>query len=155
MTPILRDLPDARAADRWGEALAGLLRTGDLVMLSGDLGMGKSTLARGIIRGFCGEPDAPSPTYVLAISYAAPDGTPLTHADLYRLEDPAELDELGLEEAAETGVLIVEWPERAGFDAGQDALRLLLSPAQGEGRRLEIIPSGRWETLRDRLERLA
>jgi len=155
MSAIEIHLPDAKAADRLGERLAALLTAGDTVMLEGDLGMGKTTLARGIVRGFCGEPDAPSPTYVLAISYAGQDGTPLTHADLYRLEDAAELEELGLDEAAETGVLIVEWPGRAGFDAGQEALRLRLSPSDAGGRRLEIIPSGRWESLRDRLERLA
>lgn len=154
MEPIVLFLPDEAAAQALGAALAPLLEPGDAVLLDGDLGMGKTTIARGLIRQACGVPEAASPTYVIALSYERTDGVALTHADLYRLEDERELEELGLDEAVENGVLLVEWPGRAGFHAPPDSLRLRLS-AQDGGRRLEIIPSGRWERLRDRLERLA
>ena len=96
--------------DRIGRRLAALLRAGDTVFLSGTLGMGKTVLARGLIRALAGEEiEVPSPTFALIQQYATTP--PVTHADLYRLEDPGEVMELGLDEAAEAGILIVEWAE--------------------------------------------
>lgn len=139
-TLVLEDLGATRA---FAARLALLLRPGDLVCLEGDLGAGKSELARAVIRARAGAAiEVPSPTFTLVQHYELPDLL-LTHADLYRVADPEEVEELGLEEALETGALLVEWPERAG-----DALpsrRLLLhleapGPDHPERRLLTITP---------------
>ncbi|AQS42266.1 MAG: Chlorosome protein [Candidatus Tokpelaia hoelldobleri] len=102
------------ATQRFGAAFAALLQRGDLVTLSGDLGAGKSTLARAVIRALAGDEtlDVPSPTFTLVQAY---DDLPLpvTHADLYRIGMAEEVDELGFEQALEDGVLLVEWPQKA------------------------------------------
>lgn len=97
----------------FARGLAPLLAQGDVVLLEGELGAGKSELARALIRQRLGaEVEVPSPTYTLVQTYDGPD-CPLTHADLYRLTQPDELAELGLEEAGDLGILLVEWPEKA------------------------------------------
>lgn len=97
--------------ERVGRQLAPHLRGGDIVYLVGPLGAGKTVLARGLIRALAGEEiEVPSPTFALIQQYETTP--PVTHADLYRLEDPEEVMELGLDDAAEGGILIVEWPER-------------------------------------------
>jgi tRNA threonylcarbamoyl adenosine modification protein YjeE len=94
--------------------LAALLRPGDVVALEGDLGAGKTELTRAVVRARAkAELEVPSPTFTLLQAYELP-GLTITHADLYRLADPDELAELGLEEAWRTGAVLVEWPERAG-----------------------------------------
>ncbi|WP_295811517.1 tRNA (adenosine(37)-N6)-threonylcarbamoyltransferase complex ATPase subunit type 1 TsaE [uncultured Nitratireductor sp.] len=127
-----RFLPNEDATTLFGEDIAVALRPGDVLALKGDLGAGKTTLARSIVRALAGDPDmdVPSPTFTLVQSYDA--RIPVHHFDLYRLGDPEELEELGLSEAAEGGVALVEWPERAGV-ALQDAIRLELHD-EGEGR---------------------
>lgn len=90
--------------------LAALLRPGDCVALKGDLGAGKSSFARALIRGLAGAIDVPSPTFTLAQYYDTPRGV-LTHFDLYRLKTPDEVYELGWDEAL-AGITLVEWPER-------------------------------------------
>jgi len=110
---IERVLADEAATARLGEDLAMALRPGDVLALSGDLGAGKSTLARALIRALADDPglDVPSPTFTLVQSY---DGRlPVHHFDLYRLADASELDELGFDEALAGGAALVEWPERA------------------------------------------
>ena len=98
----------------FARGLARLLAQGDIVLLEGELGAGKTELARAIIRELVGLPIAvPSPTFSLVQTYDAPHW-PIAHADLYRLGDPEEVVELGLEEFSDLGVLIVEWPSRAG-----------------------------------------
>jgi tRNA threonylcarbamoyladenosine biosynthesis protein TsaE len=116
-----------------GASLASQLRPGDVIALSGPLGAGKTTLARAILLALGHEGEVPSPSFALVQPY---DSLPLpvAHADLYRLEDPAELAELGLDEALADGALLVEWPERAGEATWPQALRLALSEA-GDGRR--------------------
>lgn len=104
-------LKDEMATQQLGERLARALRPGDLLLLKGDLGAGKTALARSIIRSLAGaDIDVPSPTFILAAPYEMPD-FPVVHYDLYRLNDPSEADELGLEDALEEGVALVEWPE--------------------------------------------
>lgn len=109
------DLPDLDAMDRYGRAIAGKLRAGDVVALSGGLGAGKTTLARAIIAalGYSGE--VPSPTFTIIETYDAPPLVlPVVHADFYRLDDPSEVAELGLDEYREGAALIAEWPDQAG-----------------------------------------
>jgi N-acetylmuramate 1-kinase len=100
---------------RLATALAPQLRPGSCVALSGDLGAGKTTFARALVRSLAGDPhlDVPSPTFALRQDYDTPAG-PVVHFDLYRISDPRDLDELGFEEALASAITVVEWPERAG-----------------------------------------
>jgi tRNA threonylcarbamoyladenosine biosynthesis protein TsaE len=127
--------------------LAAWLAPGDTLLLAGPVGAGKSHFARSLIGALLTEPeDIPSPTYTLVQSYDGRSG-PVWHADLYRLGDPGELAELGLEEAFGTAICLVEWPERLGLMAPAEALTLSLSPADApEARRLEITwTAPRWD----------
>lgn len=110
---LFLDLADEAATSALGTRLAPVLRSGDLLLLSGDLGAGKSVLARAIIQYFYPGAPAPSPTFTFVETY---DEGPLTisHFDLYRLEAPEDVWELGIEEAMDEGLMIVEWPERTG-----------------------------------------
>ena len=106
-------LADAEATERFGRALAPLLRAGDVVALFGALGAGKTTFCRGVLRGLGFAGDVASPTFPIVQAYAPPDTRlPLWHVDLYRIERAGEIEELGLDEALETAALLIEWPER-------------------------------------------
>ena len=106
-------LADDAATRALGAALAGLLKAGDVIALHGDLGAGKTTLTRGLIQALCGaDEDVPSPTYTLVQAYDGP-GFPIWHFDLYRLDRPDEVRELGWDET-QAGVALIEWPDRAG-----------------------------------------
>lgn len=101
------------AMEEIGRAIAGRLRAGDVVMLEGGLGAGKTTLARGILRGLGFAGEAPSPTFAIVQGYEPPEiSLPLAHVDLYRLEDAGEIEELGLDDWLEGGALVIEWPDR-------------------------------------------
>lgn len=147
---ITLDLPDLPATHALAARLAGLLRAGDAVLLEGPLGAGKSELARAVLRAAVGDPalEVPSPTFTLVQSYDLPAG-PAHHFDLYRLDGPAGLAELGWDEARE-GIVLVEWPDRLGAEAPADALRIVLTPCEAEEARQAVI-SG-WDA---RLARLA
>jgi tRNA threonylcarbamoyladenosine biosynthesis protein TsaE len=119
--------------EAFGRRLASELRPGDVVALFGDLGAGKTTLARGILRGLGFEGDVASPTFPIVLPYETL-AVPLWHVDLYRLEDPLEAGELGLDEALAEGALVIEWPERLGDGLWPEALRLTLA-RHGEGAR--------------------
>jgi tRNA threonylcarbamoyladenosine biosynthesis protein TsaE len=127
-----------------GAALASVLRAGDIVALRGPLGAGKTTLARGLLRALGHEGEVPSPSFAIVQPY---DSLPLpvTHADLYRVEDTGELEELGLDDALLDGALLVEWPERAGEAAWPQALRLVLAVAPDGRRALTWDVSEAWE----------
>jgi tRNA threonylcarbamoyladenosine biosynthesis protein TsaE len=129
-----------------GAALAGVLRPGDVLALSGELGAGKTTLARGILRGLGLAGEAPSPTFTLVQTYEPPETRlPVWHCDLYRLDDPEEAIELGLDEARASAVLLIEWPERLEAFLPADALRLRLDGAGSPERSLTAdVPPG-WE----------
>jgi tRNA threonylcarbamoyladenosine biosynthesis protein TsaE len=129
---ITLDLPDLSATHALAARLAPLLRAGDAVLLDGPLGAGKSELARAVLRAASGDPalEVPSPTFTLVQSYDLPAG-PAHHFDLYRLEGPQGLDELGWEEARE-GIVLVEWPDRLGALAPPEALRIDLAPLAAE-----------------------
>ena len=128
-----------------GATLADLVRVGDVIALDGDLGAGKTTLARGLILALGFEGDVPSPSFPIVVPYAPPDlRLPLWHVDLYRIEQRAEAEELGLDDARDEVVLIVEWPERLGRERWPDALWLELAP-EGTGRRLTAQVPAAWE----------
>ena len=122
------DLADEHATMSLAADVASLLQPGDLVTLSGELGSGKTTFARALIRALTGDPDleVPSPTFTLLQVYESviKDGArfPIVHADLFRIKEPSELAELGWDEAAEGALVIVEWPERAGDGLAGDRL---------------------------------
>jgi tRNA threonylcarbamoyl adenosine modification protein YjeE len=128
---------------RFGAALGRLLRRGDVVCLSGPLGAGKTTLARGLIAALTGVEAAPSPTFALALTYPLGDMM-LSHFDLYRLDRPEEVVELGLEEAFDEGIVLVEWPERVAALLPEESLLIRLEP-QGESRRARIFGGRSWE----------
>ena len=116
-----------------GATLAAVLRVGVVVTLDGPLGAGKTTLARAILQALGHVGDVPSPTFALVQPYEALRPA-VFHADLYRIEHPGELVELGLDEMIQDGALLVEWPVRAGAAAWPQALRLRLEP-RDDGRR--------------------
>lgn len=94
--------------------IAPHLKPGDVLLLKGDLGAGKSLFARALIKSFCGEEtEVPSPTFTLVQTYDAPKFT-IWHFDLYRIDVPEDVHELGIEEALATGVCLIEWPEKLG-----------------------------------------
>ncbi len=128
-------LPDESATERLGAALAARLRPRDTVALEGGLGAGKTTLARAILRAAAGTPDlvVPSPTFTLVEVYDTPRGA-FWHFDLYRLETPEQVFELGWEEARADGIVLVEWAERLGPLLPADRLTVTLT-AEAEGRR--------------------
>jgi tRNA threonylcarbamoyladenosine biosynthesis protein TsaE len=137
-------LPDADATAALGARLAAVLERGDAVCLFGDLGAGKSTLARGLIRALTTpDEDVPSPTFTLVQTYDAP-ALVIAHFDLYRLTSAAEAYEIGVEEALDDGCAVIEWPERLDGDLPADRLDVELS-ADGEGRVARITPHGRFE----------
>jgi N-acetylmuramate 1-kinase len=137
VTVIERVLPDEKATALIGEDIAAALRPGDIVALQGDLGAGKTTLARALVRALAGNPglDVPSPTFTLVQAYEA--RLPVAHFDLYRIGSPAELDELGFAEAAAEGVVLVEWPEKAGDRLPAEAIVVALTEL-GDGRLARI-----------------
>jgi tRNA threonylcarbamoyladenosine biosynthesis protein TsaE len=107
---LASSLPTAEATERFGRQLAGLLRAGDVVLLDGELGAGKTTLARGLGAGLGVRGEVTSPTFVLArVHPARGDGPALVHVDAYRLDGAAELDDLDLDETQEHAVTVVEW----------------------------------------------
>lgn len=138
---------------RLGEDIAFVARRGDLVTLIGELGAGKTTLARAIIKALCGNgtDEIPSPTFTLVQTYTG-QRMPVAHFDLYRLTMPSELDELGLDLALRQGVALVEWPERAGGILPHDRLEVLIEDEGEETRRLTLLGHGSWT---ERLDRLA
>jgi tRNA threonylcarbamoyladenosine biosynthesis protein TsaE len=136
----LSETPAATAA--LGARLAGQLSIGDVVFLRGDLGAGKTTLARGLIGAWTGsDEEAPSPTYTLVQTYDGPRGA-LWHIDLYRLNDPDDVLELGLDEAYESAVTLIEWPERLGAHAPRDRIEVSIKQ-KGDARLIEISGAGR------------
>lgn len=146
-------LADASATDELGKVLAGLVAPQDIIALWGDLGAGKTSLARAIIQTLLaasGErEDVPSPTFTLVQTYEA-NALLIWHADLYRLSDPDELIELGLDEALEAGLLLIEWPDRMEDDLPADRLDIELKEV-GEGRVARL--TGRGASWEDRLNR--
>lgn len=135
---------DLSEAERIGAAIGAALMPGDVVALSGDLGAGKTTLARAMLkaRGLTGE--APSPTFAIVQPYAPPEvDLPIAHVDLYRIEGEDELIELGLDDYLYDGALLIEWPERLGASGWPEALLLAIS-GDGDARVLTASVPPAW-----------
>jgi tRNA threonylcarbamoyladenosine biosynthesis protein TsaE len=126
-----------------GAALAAQARAGDVITLTGPLGVGKTAFARGFIEALGHAGEVPSPSFAIVQPYEALS-PPVWHVDLYRLRDPYELNELGLDDSG-SGVLLVEWPEQGGEDRWPDALALSLDFAEGGARRLTAKVPPPWE----------
>ncbi len=132
-------------AETIGAAIGAALEPGDVVLLAGALGAGKTTLARAMLkaRGLAGE--APSPTFAIVQPYAPPEvDLPIAHVDLYRIEAAGELVELGLDDYLAGGAMLIEWPERLGGDVWAEALSLTIS-GDGDARVLTASLPPAWE----------
>jgi len=140
-------LADEAATERLGARLATRLRPRDVVALEGELGTGKTTLARALLRAASGRPAliVPSPTFTLVEVYETPRGT-FWHFDLYRLESPEQAFELGWEEARAEGIVLVEWAERLGPLMPASRLAVTLS-LDGDGRRATLQGDSRFDDL--------
>jgi tRNA threonylcarbamoyl adenosine modification protein YjeE len=150
-------LATLNATERLADDLAMLLMPGDVVGLAGALGAGKSTLARRLIRRLAGDAalEVPSPTFTLVQTYET-GRAPVVHADLYRVEDPAELDEIGWDDFGNDPILLIEWPERAAGHLPADRLQVTLSIEDGgpEARIAELEGFGSWAPRLARAEEL-
>lgn len=138
-------LPDLAATQRLGAALSRRLAIGDVVALHGDLGAGKTELARAVIRAAAGDETltVPSPTFTLAEIYDTKLGA-IWHFDLYRLDSPEQVWELGFEEALADGISLIEWPERIGSLLPARRLDVTLALEHDEVRTASLVASGPW-----------
>ncbi len=149
------ELADESASEHLAAALAMLAEKGDLIALEGSLGAGKTTIARSFTRAMANNPEleVPSPTFTLVQTYEL-DEINIAHMDFYRLENPFEADELGIDEALETGVVIVEWPSRAADLLPRDGLLVKLVE-KGSGRIAELTSSNeRWSARLEKLQHI-
>jgi tRNA threonylcarbamoyladenosine biosynthesis protein TsaE len=138
-------LADADATLALGARLAALARPGDVIALSGPLGAGKTSIARGLLAALGLQEEAPSPSFAIVQPYEPPEVRfPVLHVDLYRIEDPEEAEELGLDDARYDSLLIVEWPERL-LGAWPDALALSLVVLNDNSRALTAEVPAAWK----------
>ncbi|CAM8620396.1 COG0802 Predicted ATPase or kinase [Paracoccaceae bacterium] len=145
--PLCLHLVDADATARLGQWFAARLQAGDCLLLEGQIGVGKSHFARAFIQARLGRAeDVPSPTFTLVQSYQA--DVEIWHADLYRLSHPDEVLELGLEEAFDSAICLIEWPDRLGSLLPKGAMRLRFA-LEGEGRRVAVLPGLRADLAGD------
>ena len=136
-------LPDLTAMEAFGKRIAARLCVGDVVALNGGLGAGKTTLARSIIAALGHVGEVPSPTFTIIETYDALN-PPLVHADFYRLDDPAEAEELGLDDYRDGAALIAEWPDHAGGFAHEAGCLSITIEIVGEGRQAIVEPGADW-----------
>jgi tRNA threonylcarbamoyl adenosine modification protein YjeE len=139
-------LSDLRATEALGARIAAGLRAGDAVALEGDLGAGKTALARAILVALGVHEDVPSPTFTLVQVYETARVT-VSHFDLYRIKSERELDELGFDEALETGAALIEWPERAADRIPADTLRVELTVTGETARRAVLTGPKHWAAV--------
>jgi tRNA threonylcarbamoyladenosine biosynthesis protein TsaE len=156
-TQIDLNLPDPAATERLAAIIAAETRAGDAILLSGDLGAGKTHFARAFINALTTAPEeVPSPTFTLVQTYEAQiqgEAVEIWHFDLYRLKSPDETLELGIEEAFAAGIALVEWPDRLGGLKPREHLELHLAIAGGGAtRQASLLPTRLW---RNRAEAVA
>lgn len=144
------DLPDPDATTAFGARVSGLLAPGACLLLEGPIGAGKTSFARAVIHALLGaEEDVPSPTFTLVQTYEAPNFD-IWHCDLYRLGSADELTELGVEEAFENAVTLIEWPDRLADGAPDDAVTLRFEVTPDDGRVATLSGTASW--LRDLIQ---
>ncbi|WP_109356872.1 tRNA (adenosine(37)-N6)-threonylcarbamoyltransferase complex ATPase subunit type 1 TsaE [Sphingorhabdus sp. EL138] len=142
--PLILDNEAATLA--LGKKLAEALRPGDKIALTGTLGAGKTTLARGILRGLGFGDDVPSPTFAIVQQYDLPEvRIPVAHVDFYRIEEPDEVQELGLDDILMDGAMIAEWPDRMPASFWSDALQLTLEIENDDTRQLTWTAGPAWK----------
>ncbi|MEP5631276.1 MAG: tRNA (adenosine(37)-N6)-threonylcarbamoyltransferase complex ATPase subunit type 1 TsaE [Tateyamaria sp.] len=143
--PLILDWPDADATARCAVAIGHNLQPGDVVLLNGTVGAGKTHFARALIQSLLSVPeDVPSPTFTLVQTYDTQSGE-VWHADLYRITTDTEIDELGLTEAFDDAICLIEWPDRLGPLLPDDALNIDIAQ-DGNGRRAHLSWSDKkWE----------
>lgn len=149
---VMLHIADEAAMLALGAALAEKLQPGDVIALKGGLGAGKTTLARGLLTALGLQEDAPSPSFAIVQPYDPPEvRLPVAHVDLYRLDEPDDCVELGLEEYLADGAIVIEWPERLGTQLWPHALILAIDFASDGSRRLTAtVPEawrGRWPSI--------
>ncbi len=132
-SPFTISCASEAATGAFAAEVATRLRPGDVVLMEGDLGAGKTAFTRALIRSITGDPETlvPSPTFTLVQTYDT-SAAPIWHFDLYRLKDPDEIFELGWEDARAGGLSIIEWPERLGSLLPKQALTITLNPVSGQ-----------------------
>lgn len=141
---IVIELPDEAATAALAVRIAGLARPGDVIALKGELGAGKTSFARAFIRARGCREQVPSPTFTLVQLYEVGDAT-VWHFDGYRLRDPEEAWELGIEDAFRDGISLIEWPERFGRLIPARRLEITLAPGTtATARRATLDPGGDW-----------
>ncbi len=148
----MRRLADPAASEAFGAALAARVVLGDVITLSGPLGAGKTSIARGLLAALGLKGEAPSPSFAIVQPYDPPEvRLPVLHVDLYRIEDAGELPELGLDEARGDAAILLEWPERMGDAAWDDMLWLTLVIEPDGARRLTARVPPSWEARWSRI----
>ena len=145
------ELPDLNAVQRFAQALAPLIQPGDVIELKGTIGVGKTTFARALIRTLGGKEEVPSPTFTLVQTYPL-DRLTVWHFDLFRLNHPIDIYELGIEEAMSDGLSLIEWPEKMAPYASQHRVEITFSFYIGEIRKASLKAHGHW---RARLSKLS
>lgn len=162
-TLLTCNLPDEAATLAFGRRLSTILKRGDCVLFNGDLGMGKTTLIRGLLAGAAAQHglsdlDVPSPTFTLVQIYPFPDIT-YYHYDLYRLpeeDNEGALTEIGFDESLNDGVALTEWPQRLGHAAPKESLSVTLSPGASDDARIcTLSGDGLWASRLNALEQTA
>jgi len=139
------ELPDLAASDAFGARIAAQIRAGDVVALSGELGAGKTTLARAIIAALGHAGEVPSPSFAILEAYDPPAvRLSVVHADFYRLDGAGDLAELGLDELRDDAALIAEWPERVGGFGNEPGCLAIALEAAEKGRIAIVTPGRDW-----------
>ncbi len=139
------DLPDLAAMERFGGRIAAVLRAGDVVALTGGLGAGKTTLSRAILAGLGHDGEVPSPSFAIIELYDPPAlRLPVVHADFYRLNDPGEAEELGLDDYRQGAALLAEWPANAGGFAHEPGCLAITLEVADDGRRAIVSGGSDW-----------